>query len=203
MDIKAVPPEFPASEAAAAKVAFRELADNHLIVRAPKDYIPNAQEYQVRLARTPISADEFADRGDARIWAGDYAKAMADFDKAVQLKPDDAPMLNGRCFARAEAGKELDRALADCNASLALDPHIAATLDSRGFVYFRMGQVDKALMDDNAALKIAPKLAPTLYVRGLIERRKGDATAGDADVAAAKVIEPTIVATYARYGVEH
>ncbi len=194
--------EFPASEAPAAKIALRDLAANVVKLRAPKGYMLTDQENRIRLDRKPVTAGDFADQGEARIWAGQYAGGMADYDKAVALKPDDAPMLNARCFARAEAGKDLDAALADCNASLATDPNNAATLDSRGFVYFRMGQLDKALADDDAALKLFPRQTQTLYIHGLIERRKGDTTAGDADVAAATAIDPTVVATYAHYGVE-
>ena len=199
---RAVASEFPASEAPAAKIALRDLANNIVTLRAPKGYMLSDEENRIRLDRKPVTAQDFEDRGDARIWAGQYAGAIADFNRAVELKPDDAPMLNARWFARAEAGKDLDAALADCNASLATDSNNAATLDSRGFVYFRMGQLDKALADDDAVLKLVPKQQQTLYVRGLIERRKGEVAAGDADVAAATAIDPTVVATYAHYGVE-
>ena len=74
-------------------------------------------------------------------------------------------------------------------------------LDSRAFVYFRLGQFDKAVADDNAALGIAPKAASTLYVRGLAKRRLGNAAGGDADLAAAKAIYPKVADAYARLGV--
>ncbi len=101
-------------------------------VQAPKTYLLSDEENRVRLARTPTLASEFIDRADARIWAGQYAQAVADMNSAVALKPGDAGMLNARCFGRAMAGKDLDVALADCDASLDTDPHDPATLDSRG-----------------------------------------------------------------------
>jgi tetratricopeptide (TPR) repeat protein len=91
--------------------------------------------------------------------------------------------------------------MTDCNAAIDQQPQAAAYLDSRGFIYFRQGQMDKALADLNAALTVAPDQAPSLYVRGLIERRAGDGKHGDADIASAKSLDPTVVATYAGYGV--
>jgi len=65
-------------------------------------------------------------------------------------------------------------------------------LDSRGFVYLKLGQFDNAIADYNAVLKLKPKLAISLYNRGLAKQKKGDSAGGDADIAAAKAIDPKI-----------
>ncbi len=80
-------------------------------------------------------------------------------------------------------------------------PNDASTLDSRGFVHFRMGDNSAAIKDLNLALAAEPKLAPSLYIRGLAKRKSGDTAGGDADIAAAKAIDPKITETYAGYGV--
>jgi len=108
---------------------------------------------------------------------------------------------NGRCWTRAIVG-ELQSALADCNEALRLKPDVAATLDSRGLTYLKMGQWDLAIDDYSSALRLDPKLASSLYGRGLAKLKKGDIADGNADVAAAKAIETTIVRDFARYGVE-
>jgi tetratricopeptide (TPR) repeat protein len=197
-----VAPEFPAADAQAVKVGLNEISDVDVRIRAPQDYAPSDHELQLRLARTPTLASEFIDRAGARALKADYDGAIADYGAALNLRPDDAELLNSRCFTRGIADRALDLALTDCNAAIDQKPHNAAYLDSRGFVYFRMGALDKAVSDLNAALDVAPDQAPTLYVRGLIERRRGDAAHGDADVAAAKALDPTVVATYAGYGVK-
>jgi tetratricopeptide (TPR) repeat protein len=199
---RAVAPEFPAADAQAVKVGLNEISDVDVRIRAPQDYAPSDHELQLRLARTPTLASEFIDRAGARALKADYDGAIADYGAALNLRPDDAELLNSRCFTRGIADRALDLALTDCNAAIDQKPHNAAYLDSRGFVYFRMGALDKAVSDLNAALDVAPDQAPTLYVRGLIERRRGDAAHGDADVAAAKALDPTVVATYAGYGVK-
>ena len=57
--------------------------------------------------------------------------------------------------------------------------------DSRGFVYFRKGDMTKAVADYDAALSLQPRMAETLYKRGLAKNRKGDAVGGKSDIAAA------------------
>jgi tetratricopeptide (TPR) repeat protein len=155
----------------------------------------------VRLKRTPTLASEYGDRGDAFIWSHQYEKGIADLDRVVAMKPGDADALNARCFSRALVGKDLDKALADCNAALDIDPKNAMILDSRGFVYFRMGQDDKAMVDLKAALKIQPQQAPSLYVKGLIELHAHNQAKADTDFAVARALQPTVADTYQRFGV--
>jgi tetratricopeptide (TPR) repeat protein len=118
----------------------------------------------------------------------------------IYIRPDDAEAFNGRCMARALANMELEVALSDCNESLKIRPNDANTLDSRGFVYFRMGQYGNAIVDYEAALKKNPRLAASLYVRGVLKHRTGDTAGGDADIAAANALDPKISDFYRRYG---
>jgi tetratricopeptide (TPR) repeat protein len=53
-------------------------------------------------------------------------------------------------------------------------------LDTRGFVYLKLGQTENAIKDYDAALKLNPKLAGSLYGRGLAKTRKGDRNGGTA-----------------------
>lgn len=106
-------------------------------------------------------------RGLARLNKGDYALAIADFDRAIELKPDDARTLNQRCWAQAVLGKDLRRALSDCNESLRLRADNVRARDSRAFVYFRLNRFDEAIAEASAVLKANPKFASALYVRGL------------------------------------
>jgi len=198
---RSLAPEFPFADAAAARVALRELADSAVTLRAPAGYHLSEQEFNVRLTRTPTTIIEYLDRGEARLINRD-PKAIDDFDAAVRLKADDATLLDRRCFARARMGKELDKAMEDCDASLDIEPHSASALDSRALVYYRMGRFDMALTDLNAALKIAPKQAESLYVRGLIKRRNGDLAGAVRDITLAQSLQPRIVTAYAYFGIQ-
>ena len=82
-----------------------------------------------------------------------------------------------------------------------MQPNDAATLDSRGLIYLKMGRFDSAIEDYSSALRIEPKMASALYGRGLARIKKGDASGGNADVAAAKNLETKIAEDYSSYGV--
>jgi tetratricopeptide (TPR) repeat protein len=94
--------------------------------------------------------------------AGLFAEAVAQYDKWITAHDSDARVpdaRNARCWARALWGRELDQALADCNAALKSRPDGAAFLDSRGLVRLRMGDLDKSIADYDASLKLQPQNA--------------------------------------------
>lgn len=109
--------------------------------------------------------------------------------------------LNDICYSLAMQPFLLDRALADCDASLKIDPGSAATLDSRAFVLMRLGRYAEALGAYDAALKAAPKLATSLYGRGLVEARQGRAAESKRDIDAALQLSPDLEDSFRRMGV--
>ena len=136
---------------------------------------------------------------------GRYDAAIHGLDQLIAQPPaglEPYMLLNNRCWIRAKQGRELGAALADCDASLKLKPGAAQTLDSRGFVLLRMGQLDRAIADYDATLKQDPNQAGSLYGRGLAKLRKGLKAEGEADIAAAIRIDPRIAADFAAWGVK-
>ncbi len=89
----------------------------------------------------------------------------------------------------------------DCTQSLRLRPNFAATLDTLGFVYLKLGRFDQAIATYNAALKIELKSVYSLYGRGIAELKTGNTAAGQADIAASKAIKD-VAAEMAGYGVK-
>jgi tetratricopeptide (TPR) repeat protein len=159
------------------------------------------QDYDEAIRLEPDVNSFFLNRGNAYQVKGDYRRAIEDYDQAIYLKPDYADAFNARCWTRTIANTTLEAVLFDCDESLRLRPDGAAALDSRGFVYFRMGRYDKAIADCDKALSGYPN-ANSLYVRGLAKRMRQDTAGGDADIAAAKTIEPNVAEQYAGYGVK-
>jgi tetratricopeptide (TPR) repeat protein len=95
----------------------------------------------------------------------------------------------------------LQAALEDCNRALQSVPNDAATYDSRGLIYLKMGQLGAAIDDYSAALRSDPKLASALFGRGLAKLKNGDIAGSDADISAAKTIQAGIADDFTRYGV--
>jgi len=136
--------------------------------------------------------------------AGRYPTAIRQFDLWIAAHREDAMLgtaLNGRCWARALAGSELNKALDDCNAAIKLDPKSAEIFDSRGLVRLRMGENDKAIADYNESLRLRPKSPWSLYGRGVGRLRKGQTSDGQADIAAATALSPNIAEEFKKHGI--
>jgi tetratricopeptide (TPR) repeat protein len=134
---------------------------------------------------------------------GDHDKALANYDVWLDHHGNDAirPVaFNGRCWARFQLNRELDKALSDCNTALRLQPNTAAFLDSRGMVRLRRGENAEAVSDLTAALNMQPNMAMTRYGRGIAEERLGQAEAAKRDKEAALAINPRIAEEASRLG---
>ena len=122
-----------------------------------------------------------------------FDKAIANYDLWIKAHPDDSRQpaaMNGRCWMRALAARDLPLALKDCDSALH-QLKSASYFDSRGMVELRMGQYDRAIADYDEALKMAPKSAWSLYGRGLARHHKGDPS-GQTDLDAAAAIDPEL-----------
>jgi len=128
-------------------------------------------------------------------------EALRDWDHLVEMFPNDPQKLNSACWSRATHNIQLQKALSQCDAAVALAPKSAPYLDSRGFVKLRLGQFDASIADYDAALALEPRLAASLYGRGIAKRRKGDVTGSDADLKTARDVYADVDKTFADYGV--
>ncbi|HEY3814300.1 MAG TPA: aspartyl protease family protein [Caulobacteraceae bacterium] len=132
-----------------------------------------------------------------------WAEAIPHYDAWIDVHPNDDSLwkvLNERCWARAMTGKDLDKALDDCNAALKKGPRNSQVLDSRGMVNLRLGRFKEAIADYDAAIKLEPKEAWSLYGRGLAKQRSGMKPEGDADIAAALALNPHLDAEARQIG---
>ena len=95
------------------------------------------------------------DVGCQYLLQGRYKAAMADFDKALQLKPGNAVALNRRGEAKRMLGR-YEEAIADFDKALQLEPGDAFALRSRGEAKRQLGRYDEAVTDSHEALRIRP-----------------------------------------------
>lgn len=151
----------------------------------------------IRLA--PDTSGNYWRRGIVWQELESYGRAIADYDRALELTPNAAEYLNSRCFVRAIQGRDLDQALADCEAALRINdaPYI---LDSRAAVKLASGDFAGAYTDFDVAYGRDPALAASLYGRGLAQIRLGRTEAGRRDIAEALVQDPDVADTYEKMG---
>jgi tetratricopeptide (TPR) repeat protein len=167
---------------------------------AKKDMDRALADYNEAIKSNPNSIYAYNNRGAAYQRKGDFARAAADYGEVTRLQPNNLDAWSARCWVRAISPNQAPQALSDCNAALKIKADAADVLDTRGFVYLKLGQTDNAIKDFDAALKADPKLAGSLYGRGIAKTRKGDRNGAGTDFAAAKAIKPDIAEEFARYG---
>ena len=90
--------------------------------------------------------------------------------------------------------EEYDRAIADYDKALKLDPAFASAYDSRGVTYSIKGEYDRALADSNKALELDPAFASAYINRGLIYNKQHKYNEAVADFLLAGELDPTLKA---------
>jgi tetratricopeptide (TPR) repeat protein len=124
----------------------------------------NKAEAAARLtACTAVTADDkvtgkpkaFANwyLGDSLLKKRDYEGALAVLNKALELDPDNATVLNSRGLAYFNKGDE-DRAMADYDLALQKRPNFPAPYNNRGLIFLRRGELQRAYDEFNIALSL-------------------------------------------------
>ena len=95
-----------------------------------------------------------------------YDKAIADFDKAIELNPEDVHVDYRNRGVAYRKLKQYDKAIADYDKAIELNPKDADTYHNRGFAYDELKQYDKAIADYDKAIKLNPEYAYAYNNRG-------------------------------------
>ena len=104
---------------------------------------------------SPHVALAYGRRGEAYVHKGDFARAIADFDQAIQIAPRQARFLVSRGLAHRDKG-DLDSALADFSKAIEIDSRFADAFVNRCVAYEDKGQADLAVQDCTAAIALNP-----------------------------------------------
>lgn len=140
---------FIAAPAVADDAATCHKASGAVALAACDRAIASGQYTGIELAKLHTS------RGVERKQAGDLDGAIADYDMAIKLNPQDFFAFNNRGNTWRDKG-DLDRAIADYGEAIRLDRDYATPYINRGLVYMRQKDYVRARADFNGALKTAP-----------------------------------------------
>lgn len=132
---------------------------------------------------TPEPRDHsfYRKRADDHAKKGEFQLALADYDKAAEMRADDPAIFLNR--AKAHVGLEsFNRSVEDFSKALELEPRSADIYVNRGASFEKLGDNEKAMADYRKALEIEPRNA---VAAGSVKRLE-DAKAAAAAEAAAK-----------------
>ena len=128
-----------------------------------------------------------------------FDKALAEYNKAISLKPDyaEAFFSRGRVF---QLRGDLNRALDDFNKTIALKKDSAAAYNYRGYIFAQRGEHAKALSDYNQALALKKDYCDALYNRGYCYRVQGQYDRAIEDFNRLIQLEPNNASAYNQRG---
>jgi tetratricopeptide (TPR) repeat protein len=106
----------------------------------------------------------YRQRGLAYLNKHEDSNAMADFDRAIAIFPQDAAEFGLRAIAYANL-HQYGKSIADSSHAIGLESKIDAFFLIRGITYMFEGQFQRAISDFDAGLRINPKNADIVYFR--------------------------------------
>ena len=136
-----------------------------------------------------ISAETYFIRGREKFELGDYEAAIADFDAAIRLQPNNTLAYCGRGFAKEGLGQYF-AAISDYDTAIRLQPDYADAYYSRGNAKSNLGQHFAAIADYDMAIRLKPDDAYVYHHRGDAKRRLGQYHTAIADFSTTIRLKP-------------
>jgi TonB family protein len=107
---------------------------------------------------TPPDFSFYQTRADQNVGKGEFGLAVADYNKSLEMKADNAIAYLGRAKAHY-AMKSYDLSVRDFDKALELNPHDAAAFLNRADAYEKLGDQEKAMADYQKAVDLDPSNA--------------------------------------------
>ena len=112
--------------------------------------------YSEIIAAQPNDWRPYFSRGASRERLGRWPEAEADFQRALQLSPEQPDVLNYLGYSWVDRGEHLQEGLAMIRRAAEIRPMSGAIIDSLGWAYFRLGDYSQAVDWLEAAVRLEP-----------------------------------------------
>jgi len=151
---------------------------------AHKKRLERAGDYTALIALEPDNAQWYLSRG---VRQGNTERAMADFDKAIELDPNYAEAYNQRAQARLFSSNQPISnddyllALDDANTAIRLDPNVSRYYYQRAQVYGELSNFEAAEKDLREMIRLKPNALSYSNRGNFFEHIKKDLQAALAD----------------------
>ncbi|HET6619578.1 MAG TPA: tetratricopeptide repeat protein [Dongiaceae bacterium] len=130
------------------------------LLRANKKFDEAAKVYGVAIGRLgkvePEDWQLFYYRGVSQERAKNWPAAEKDFQKALELSPDEPYVLNYLAYSWVERRERLDQALPMLEKAVSQRPEEGFIVDSLGWAHFMLGKYPQAVEELERAVSLAP-----------------------------------------------
>lgn len=128
-------------------------------------------------------------QGRQNLETENYTDAIANFDRALQIAPDNIVAYHGRALARLKL-EDYNGAILDLTRIVELAPEDVRAYGNRGSAYQKLGDTEKALEDYNRALELSPEYTFAYFNRGSLYVELGEYTKALQDFNQTVILEP-------------
>jgi tetratricopeptide (TPR) repeat protein len=120
-------------------------------------------------------------------------RTFTQLDEVIQRNPSDGTAYVKRAEALLRLGeRQYDRAMADFDLAIAVNPYNVSAYTRRALVYRDRGEHDRAIADFGEAIRLRPDGATAYLNRGILHNLKGDYERTIADLDQALRLEPKL-----------
>jgi tetratricopeptide (TPR) repeat protein/predicted Ser/Thr protein kinase len=159
--------------------------------RAAQPAVGAAAVASAAAAVAPFSVRSLLQTAASQLGVGDYSSALLTLQRARNLEPKNASILNLIAKASNEAKNPLG-AIAAAEQALKLDPGDASALREKAYAEMTLGQNEQALADAERAIQLDPQNGLGYLYRAMIEEKLGRADEAKRDYASARSLDATL-----------
>jgi tetratricopeptide (TPR) repeat protein len=131
------------------------------LLRVRKDFASAAEVYSKAISTVANPTRQhwsyFYFRGISYERSKQWPKAEKDFEKALELYPDQPQVLNYLGYSWIDQGVNLEKGMVMIRRAVELRPNDGYIIDSLGWAHYRIGQFDDAVRDLERAVLLRPE----------------------------------------------
>ena len=120
---------------------------------------------------------------------GNSAKALAYYNKAIEIFPNYAEAYNNRGLLYYKQDNFI-AALSDYNKAIGINPDLVNAYNNRGLLHTKEGNFTQAILDFNQCIKLNPNFERAYVNRGIVWAQQGNSTQAISDLTKAIEINP-------------
>ncbi|GHS88485.1 hypothetical protein FACS189487_06870 [Campylobacterota bacterium] len=163
------------------------------VIASTVGYVQYTEKRNIELSKAAYEAAH--EKGLEAQKNSDHSKAIAFFDEAIKIEPNNSTVYVLRGFSYQRLGDN-KKAIEDFTQAIKIDPNYAMAYSNRGIVYSELNDRQKAIADYTEAIRLDPNDANVYKVRGFSYGMLGDYKKAIADYTEAIRLDPNDANVY-------